>query len=254
MNARTSLALMSTALVAWLGASPPAAADEIRLLSAAALQSVFREIAADFERASGHTLTITYATMGAITRRIQGGETVDVVIGSTPSIATLAKEGRIQPASQTTIGQVGVGAVVPTGTTVPRMDSIEDLKRALLAAKVVVYADPAGGGAAGVHVARVLEMLGIAEQLKGKTRFGAGGDVTEVTLAQGQGALGLTQISEIVDKPGAELVGPLPREVQNYTGVTVGIPVDARSSDGVNALIDFLHTPRAKAVLKAKGM
>jgi molybdate transport system substrate-binding protein len=108
-----------------------------------------------------------------------------MVIGSTSSIATLAKEGRIEPASQTTIGQVGVGVVVSTGTAVPRIDSIEDLERALLAAKVIVYADPAGGGAAGIHVARVMEKLGIAEQVKGKTTFGAGGDVTEVTLAQG---------------------------------------------------------------------
>jgi molybdate transport system substrate-binding protein len=254
MKSLQSAALIAAALAALPGAGREAAAENIQLLSAAALQSVFKEIAGDFERASGHTLTISYATMGAITRRIQGGETADVVIGSTPSIATLAKDGRIEPASQTTIGQVGVGVVVPAGAAVPRIDSIEDLELALLAAKVVVYADPAGGGAAGVHVARVLEKLGIAEQVKGKTTFGAGGDVTEVTLAQGQGALGLTQISEIVGKPGAELVGPLPREVQKYTGVTVGIPFGSRSPDGVNALIDFLHSPRATAVLKAKGM
>jgi molybdate transport system substrate-binding protein len=253
MKLRIPLALMSTAVAALLGAGPPAAAEEILLLSAAALQSVLKEIAGDFERASGHKLTITYATMGAITQRIRGGETADVVIGSMPSIAALAKEGKVQADSQMTIGRVGVGIVVPTGTTVPRIASIDDLKSALLAARVVVYADPSGGGAAGIHVARVMEKLGITEQLKGKTRFGAGGDVTEVTLAQGPGALGLTQISEIVDKPGAAFAGPLPAELQNYTGVTVGIPTGPRSSQAVKAFIDFLQGPRATAALEAKG-
>src|SRR5262245_22479815 len=183
MNTRTSDALILTALAAWLGASFPAAADDIRLLSAAAMQSVFREIAGDFERASGHKLSITYATMGAITRRIRGGEATDVVIGSTPSIETLVKEGKIRNDSWVVLGQVGVGVVAPIGTEVPRIASIEDLRRALLGAKVVVYADPARGGAAGIHVATVIEKLGIAEQMEGKTRYGAGGDVTELTLA-----------------------------------------------------------------------
>ena len=83
-----------------------------------------------------------------------------------------------------------------------------------------MYADPSGGAAAGIHVAKVIDQFGIAADLAPKTRFGRGGDITEVTLAQGPGALGLTQISEMVGKPGAEFVGPLPEGLQNYTGIT----------------------------------
>jgi len=246
-------ALMATV---FLGGAERARGAELRLLSAAAMQTIFNEIAGDFERTSGHTLTITYRTMGDITERVLRGEgeTADLVIGSSQSIARLVKEGKIDANSQMTIARVGIGAVVPTGMPKPPIGSVDEFKRALLAAKTVVYADPAGGGAAGIHVARVIEKLGLAEQLKPKTKFGAGGDITEVTLAQGEGALGLTQISEIVDKRGAEFVGPLPGELQNYTGVTAGIPAGAEPSEAVTAFIAFLQTPVAVATMERKGM
>jgi len=246
------LTVLTTAL---LTAAVPADAADIRLLSAAAMQTVFNGIAADFERTSGHKLLITYATMGAITQRmLLGGETANLVVGSTESITSLVNAGRIRPHSQLTICRVGVGLVVPTGTAKPPVASVDDFKRALLGAKLVVYANPAGGGAAGIHVGRVIERLGLAEQLKPKTRFGKGGDVTEVALALGEGTLGITQISEIVDKPGAEFVGPMPNELQNYTGVTLGIPIDARPSEATAAFITFLQGPVATAAIKARGM
>jgi molybdate transport system substrate-binding protein len=166
----------------------------------------------------------------------------------------LAQEGRIDPASRVTIAKVGIGAVVPTGTAKPPIGNADELRRALLAASTVVYAFPAAGGAAGVHIAKVIERLGIAEQLKTKTRFGQGGDVTEVTLAQGPGAFGMTQISEIVHKPGAAYVGPFPAELQNYTGVTIGTPAGATPSAAVATLVAFLHGPSATAAIRARGM
>jgi len=75
-----------------------------------------------------------------------------------------------------------------------------------------------------------------------------------VTLAQGDGALGMTQISEIVGKPGAEFVGPLPDELQNYTGITIGIPTGAQPSQTVTTFVKFLHSPAASAAFRAKGM
>ncbi len=232
----------------------PAGAAEIRLLAAAAMQTVFRMITDEFERASGHKLVFAYTTMGAITQRVTAGETADLIVGSTQSLEQLAAAGKIEPTSRVTIAKVGIGAVVPTGTAKPPIATAEALKRALLAAPIVVYAFPTGGGAAGVHIGRVIEKLGIAEQLKPKTRFGQGGDVTEVTLAQGPGAFGMTQISEIVNKPGAEFVGPFPAELQNYTGVTVGVPAGAEPSAAVTALIAFLQSPTTVAALKARGM
>jgi molybdate transport system substrate-binding protein len=137
---------------------------------------------------------------------------------------------------------------------VPPVTSVEDLGRALLAAKTIVYADPSRGGAAGIHIARVIEQLGIAEQVKPKVKFGAGGDVTEVTVAQGEGTLGMTQVSEIVGKPGAVLVGPFPEKIQNYTVFAAGRPVGGMQREAVTAFLDFLKSPQALAAMKAKGM
>jgi molybdate transport system substrate-binding protein len=252
---RTSIraAALATVIAASSVATPTQAA-EIRLLSAAAMQTVFHMITDEFERTSGHKLVFAYSTMGAITQRVLAGETADLIIGSTQSLDWLARERRVDPASRVTIAKVGIGAVVPTGTPKPPIGSAEELKAALLAAKTLVYAFPAGGGAAGVHIAKVIDGLGIAEQVKPKTRFGAGGDVTEVTLAQGPGALGMTQISEIVNKPGADYVGPFPEAVQNYTGVTVGVPAGAPPSEATMAFIRFLRGPAAVAAIKARGM
>jgi molybdate transport system substrate-binding protein len=156
--------------------------------------------------------------------------------------------GKIRRDSQFQIGKVGVGIVVPSGTPKPIIASVEDLKRALLAAKTVIYADPAGGGAA------VIEKMGISEQVKPRITFGAGGDVTEVTLASGPGALGLTQISETVNKPGAEFVAPLPDEIQNYTGISAGIPTEPTWLKAVAAFVAFLKSEKVGAAMKAAGM
>lgn len=243
---------VSTALL--IASASPAGADEIRLLSAAAMQSVFKEIAGEFERASGHKLTIAYGTIGGVNQRVLAGEPADVVIGSTLSMPALVTQGKIRADSQVTICRTGIGLVVPLGTAKPRMASAEDFKQAVLAAKVLVYADPVRGGAAGVHVGRVLQELGLAGRLKSSIKLGAGGDVTEVTIAQGEGALGITQISEIVGKPTAEYVGPLPSELQNYTVFVAGVPSGAKASEAVTAFIRFLGSPATVAAIRAKGM
>src|SRR4051794_5839670 len=235
-------------------ASQPAHAGELRLLSAASIQQVFREILGDFEQASGHRIILHYATMGAITERIRGGEKADLVISSRQSVATLLNEQRIEAGSQSSISKVGVGVVVPSGSPAPAVGTVEDFGRTLTAATTIVYADPDRGGAAGVHIARIIRQLGLAEQLKPKTVLAAGGDVTEVTLAQGAGAVGMTQISEIVGKPGAIFAGPLPRQLQNYTVFASGRPVGAQHPEIADALLKFLKTPAAIAAMKAKGM
>ena len=236
------------------GIDAPLRAAEIRLLSAASIQEVFKEVIGDFERTSGHKVIIHYGTMGAITEWMRGGEEADLVISSLQSVSALVKEGKIEAGSQAIIAKVGVGMVVPAGTPAPSLASVEDFSRALSSAKTIIYADPSRGGAAGIHIARVIRDLGIAEQLKPKVKFGAGGDITEVTITQGEGALGMTQVSEIVGKPGAVFVGPLPEKIQNYTVFAIGRPVGAKQPEAVTAFINFLKSPPARTSMKAKGM
>jgi molybdate transport system substrate-binding protein len=250
----------SAAVAMWLATGvafflwTPADAAEIRLLSAAAMQSVFKDIAAEFETASGHKLSITYATIGGVTERIQRGEAADFIIGSSLTMPKLVNDGKIEAGSVMAICKSGIGLVVPLGDSKPSVTSIAEFKQTLLAAKVLVYADPIRGGAAGVHIDKVLQQLGIAEQLWSQITLGAGGDVTEVTIAQGHGAVGMTQISEIVGKSTAQYVGPFPAELQNDTVFVGGVPTGSKPSDATAMLVRFLQSPVALAAIKSKGM
>jgi molybdate transport system substrate-binding protein len=130
---------------------------------------VFKEILGDFEQTSGHRIILHYATMGAITERIRGGEAADLVISSRQSVATLLNEQRLEAGSQSSVSKVGVGVVVPSGSPAPVVGTVEDFGRTLTAATTIVYADPDRGGAAGVHIARIIRQLGLAGQLMPKT-------------------------------------------------------------------------------------
>jgi molybdate transport system substrate-binding protein len=181
--------------------SSPGHAAEVRVLSAAAMQSVFKEIRDELLQKSGYRLVPHYGTVGAVNEWAMGGEEADLIISSAQSMRSLVYQGKIQAGSQTTICQTGIGVVVAAGIEFS-VNTVEDFKRALLAAKAIVYADPARGGAAGIHVAKVIGQLGLTEQLKPKLRLAAGGDITEVTLSLGPGALGITQISDRRQAPG----------------------------------------------------
>ena len=148
---RECLAALAILLSFW--STDKVQAAEMRLLSAASIQEVFKEIIGDFERSSGHKVIIHYGTMGAITEWVRGGEEADMVISSLQSISALVKAGKIDASSQITISRVGAGIVVPSGEPPVIVASVEDFKRALIAAKTIVYADPSRGGAAGIHIA-----------------------------------------------------------------------------------------------------
>lgn len=246
--ARTAPLMIAAALFTNLGH-----AAEVHVLSAAAMQSVFKEIRPEFERTSGHKLTIHYGTIGAVNEWILGGEEADLVIGSSQSMPALVKQGKIDASSEMVICKTGIGVVAAADAEISVV-SVDEFKRALMAAKAIVYADPVRGGAAGIHVAKVIEKLGLTDRLKPKLRLGAGGDITEVTLALGSGALGITQISEIADKRDAQLVGALPQELQNYTVFVAGVPTNAPKTETVLALQKFLRSPIAIAAIRAKGM
>src|SRR5262245_33808147 len=128
----SSVACLAALVTMELGTAQTVRADEIRILSAAALQSAFPEIARGFESTSGHTLRISYATIGAITQRVLAGETADVVIGSTLSMPILVQSGKIDLGSQLTVCRTGIGVVVPSGTPKPEIGSVEEFKHAVL--------------------------------------------------------------------------------------------------------------------------
>jgi molybdate transport system substrate-binding protein len=148
-----------------------AAAAEIKVLSTIAMQSVFEELTPQFEKASGHKLSITFGLSPVMAKRIQDGETADLVVSTRGGIDGLIKSGKVVPGSDSTLARSSIGIAVRKGTPRPDISTPEGLKSALLSAKAISYGNPAAGGPGGVHFAQVLERLGIADEMKGKTKF-----------------------------------------------------------------------------------
>ncbi len=229
-------------------------ATEIRLLSTVALRPVLEETKAEFENTSGHKLNINFDTAAGVLKRLQGGEPADVVIILTDAVTRLAKEGKLDGANAVLLAKSGVGVVMRTGSPKPSIATLDDLRQALLSAKTVCYSDPATGAVGGTHVASIIQKLGIAEQLKPKLRLSKGGGITELVIELGDGAIGVTQVSEIVGKPGAEFIGPLPESVQLYTSFSAAAVAGSPDSPAVEAFMNYLRSPLLRSVMKAKGM
>ena len=125
-----------------------------------------------------------------------------------------------------------------------------------MAARSIVYTDPAVGGASGIHFEKILDRLGIAKEIKAKSILNAQAATmpNAEIVARGEAELGIQLISEIVSVPGAELLGPLPAELQAMTAISAGIVITATDPDAARMLFKFLTSPAAATVTKATGM
>ncbi len=230
-----------------------ARATEIKLLCAVALHPAIDALIPDFDKSSGHKVTVAYATAGAVADRVQKGEAADIVISSVPMIDRLQAQGKVVAGDRVIIAKVGVGAFVRKGAAKPDISSADAFKRSMLAARSIAYPDPAGGGASGIYVASLLERLGIAGEMKPKTKLLPPTEVLYGSVASGDVEIGFNQISEILAQSTVELAGPLPSAIQNYTQFAPGIVTGNSQTDAARALVTFLSSPAAHIVLKAKG-
>jgi molybdate transport system substrate-binding protein len=172
---------------------------------------------------------------------------------SRPVLDDLVKQGKVTQASVVNIAASYVAVGVRAGAPIPDISTAEKLKAALLATKSISYADPAKGGASGVYFAKVLERLGIAEQMKPKTKLVPNAQAGEL-VASGDAEMGVAQASEIAAVPGTQVVGPLPGELNNRITFTVGIGSTSQNPAAAKVLIDLMTSPAAAAVMKSKGM
>ena len=249
LSASVPIAL-GLALLAIAGARTAHAA-EIKLLSASALHPAIDALMPDFEKVSGHKVAVDYGTAGAVADRVQKGEVADIVLSSVPMIERLQAQGKVA-GDRVVIAKVGVGAFVRRGAAKPDISSADAFKRSMLAAGSIAYPDPAGGGASGIYVASLLERLGIAAEMKPKTKLSTLGTLY-ASIASGEVEIGFNQVSEILAQPTIELTGPLPPAIQNYTQFASGIVTGSSQADAARTLVTFLSSPASQTVLKAKG-
>jgi molybdate transport system substrate-binding protein len=255
MNLQTVLsALVSAAIAAMSTAGGGvASAAEIKCLCPVGMKAVIDDLVPQFERSSGHKITIEYATAGVIVDRILKGDSPDVTIVTARQNEDLQKQGKIAPGSKVDVARVGVGVFVRAGARKPDIGSVDGFKRSLLAASSISYSDPARGGISGIHMASVVERLGIAADVKPKTKVFPNSQVALEALAKGDAEIGFGLTSDIAATSGVDLVGSLPPEVQSFTLYAAGVIATSKQPEAARAMIAYFSTPAGQVVLKAKG-
>jgi molybdate transport system substrate-binding protein len=226
-----------------------AEAADVKLIIATPMAGAVKEIGAQYERDTGHKLITKILSGPGVKREIDAGETFDLAISITPVIDALIKEGKLVAGTRADVAYGSLGAGVRAGAPKPDISSVDAFKRTLLNATSVVYS---AEGAGGTYFRGLLERLGIADEMKTKLK-----PMTEDNYARamrnGEAEMIVGAVSNVMEF-GADLVGPLPVELQNYIQFTAGVSVSAKETEAAKALIKLLTAPAAIAVIKAKGL
>jgi molybdate transport system substrate-binding protein len=234
-----------------LSASPGGETMEVEVLASTAIKTALEALAPEFEHATKHKLVITFGASGRLRPEIEAGRAFNLAILSASVVDALVKRGKLVASTRVVIARSGAGIAVRKG--VPRTDvsTTETVKRALLGAKSLGYSET---GATGQFLMAMFERLGITNEMKPKLILSRPGKTSLQALADGEIDLSIPQISEALAAPGVELLGPLPPELQVYTVLSAAVATMTEDPDGAKALLEFLRTPAAIAVLKAKGL
>jgi molybdate transport system substrate-binding protein len=243
-QARMTAAILASAMM--LSACISACADEIRVISSNALRPVLEQIAPQFENATGHKLVFTWGQA-----EILKGTSFDLAVLTAAVIDELIKQGRLISATRTAVAASATGLAVRKGAPKPDIGTVESFKRTLLDAGSITFAEQGGTGA---YVKALFLRLGIADALTAKFRPLRLKEGPAEAVADGEAEIALTQISEILPYAGAELVGPLPSELQLTTTYVAAVGVGTPHRDAAAGLVELITAPAAAPVLKAKGL
>jgi molybdate transport system substrate-binding protein len=241
-----ALALVSSPIAIARGQRPPV---EVRVWTARALATVLQEIGFQFERSAGVKLHVTSDLPGEFARRRSVGERFDVLITVSTVLDEWIKEGAVLAGTRSDISRSGIGVEVRAGAARPDISSVESFRQALLDAKSIAFLRVGSG----IHMAGLLERLGIASAVSPKV-VRPETDIVSEMVARGEVEIGIVVITQILTTPGVELVGPLPAELQSHIGFSAGVSSTSRSPGLARQLIEFLGTPEAIRVIRAQGM
>ena len=232
-----------------------ALADEVKVMISGGFASAYRELGPQFEAATGYKLITVWGpavgtAANAIPVRLARGEWADVLIVVGYALDEQIKAGKVLPDSKVDFARSAIGMVVREGTPKPDISSPDALRRALLAAKSVVYPD----SPIGVYVgSELFRRLGIAGPMESKSRMLPVAQVADA-VANGEAEIGIQEVVELLSVKRVTVVGSLPVEVQRYTVFSGGIATNAKNPDGAEALIHFLSSPDAAPAISKTGL
>ena len=223
-------------------------------ISSMATRQVLAELTTAFSERSGHTVAIESVGGVDAAKRVQAGESFDVVILASDAIDKLILAGAIVRGSRVDLVRSGVAVAVRAGDPSPDITSEEAVKRAVLSAKSISYS----AGPSGVALAKLFERWGIAENIKSRMVQAPPGVPVGTLVASGEVALGFQQLSELLHVDGITVVGPLPATIQITTIFSAGVPVqrntDTARSAVVKSMLDYMASVDAVAAKRRQGM
>src|ERR1700722_3305734 len=249
MNTRSRVPRTAALAAVGLLLAAAAFADEVRVITSGAFTAAYLQLVPEFERTTRHTIVTTFgASMGSgpntIPSRLQRGERADVVILAASALDDLIAHGKVVAGSRVDLVRSRIGMAVRAGAPRPDISSVDALRETLLRARSIACSSSASG----VYLSTELfQRLGIAEQVKGKTRISE--QAVGTLVASGEAEIGFQQISELLPIPGIDYVGPLPAAVQRETVFSAGIVSGARAPDAARALLKFFTSPVAAPII-----
>jgi molybdate transport system substrate-binding protein len=242
---RTIIAAMGALLAANI-----ANAAEIKVISTQATEEAYKELVAQFEKATGHKVTTFYSGTLNVAKKLADGEQYDLVIMSAPAIDEQTKLGKVAAGSKVDFAKSGTGLAVKKGTAKPDIGNVDAFKTTLLNAKSIGYST----GPSGMYILTVFDKLGIANEVKPKLKQTPSGVFVGTLIANGDTEVGFQQIPELIHFTGIDYVGPLPGNLQSMTMFSTGIHTAAKQADEAKALVKFLTAPAAAPVIKKHGL
>jgi molybdate transport system substrate-binding protein len=228
-------------------------ATELRVLSAGAVKPALAKLFETFGRETGYDVKAAFATAPEIRKRLDSGETLDVVIAPPQVLDDVVKGGKARSEDRVTLGRIGIGVMVRADAPVPKIGTVEEFKQALLDTESVVY----NQASTGIYLEALFDRLKVNEQLKPKTtRYPDAAPVLDKISKGKLNEIGLAATTVIIENEskGLKFVGPLPAEIQNYTTYAATVLTASAAADAALSLVRYLTTAQSKAVLTAAGI
>jgi molybdate transport system substrate-binding protein len=240
--------VMAIGLIALAAGS--ASSDELKIFGSRVTKMVIDDIGPQFERTTGHKLVVLTDVAAVMKRRIEAGEVFDLAVLVNFQTDDLIKKGKLAADTRADIMKAGIGVAVRRGAQLPDIGTVDAFKQTLLAAKSITYLKE---GASSIYLDRLFARMGIADALRAKTIRPATESVSEA-VAAGEVELGMIVIPNILSVPGAQLVGPIPEDIQSYIVFTAAVASASPNQKAARDLLAFLRSPTGVAAIKAKGM
>jgi molybdate transport system substrate-binding protein len=244
---RTILSLLLTLVF-----TSPAFGEELRLYAAAGVKAPLVEMAAQYEAATGHKVTCVFDTAGAAEQRFRADPGATLLVTTQILISEAEKTSKLKDGITYRLGDTVAGFAAPPGFPKPDISTPEKLKTALLSAHRIALSDPARGATVGTHFMKVIESLGIKDEVLKKATLAQDGIETMRLVLEEKADLGITQISEIVQANRDALVGPFPKEFDLAT--TYSLWYRTSVSSAASGFVTLITSPAGRTKLTEQGL